>query len=663
MEKFTEASIWKKTDIINLPFLPFDKDKKVTSTMINESAKYIKKVKNINFREAKLEQNIKNERRFLFYQADTLIGLDISIIDVSSLTYLDEFFFLLKMYPMVMINSYIPEESMKKIALQSYCLEHYYILPIFGSVPFLDRALSGSYYHEDIIKLLSGEIKKISLEDFIKTSEEYSINEVKIRFPQFIIEDDEISFQPQVTWLGVVDEQIESLLSDLFNNNIEKFNFQQICEKYNIEKSKLELYVEKSMLFYKKNEEEIIFRLQRKNIYWGFICNLATQFEKEMIERDAICYDLKIDESIGTIRQIDEKIYHKLGNLFNKYDSYSFKIFSFIKRLLDTKKYSNILVIDNGNMDGIISMLKGIGMQDNMYEVLDYYSVAVKYPNADYEKLKKQSVIVITDVINSGRLIKSALDFLRQFDCKEICVFSFIISQDFNINSFMSKENIELSYLTEKELNKIDEILDKEYSNRYENDRDLNFRLLWGDVGKNIDIQEMKDPYFFHKNNEKLYKNYYNYNFDLKGDIDYNSYIYQKIKRLLKDRELVLIYKEYSNLKKIIRNILNNEMPCSNILLDEVDEININLAKVTEGYENKQVLFIVPIKLTKNIQKFVDANNITSPKFLDILGYETYFLDNDKVIYENDINKSCIFPSKLKRYMSSSDNPRIEYLK
>lgn len=50
MESFKSCSIWKKTEIIDLPFLPFEGDKQVTSKMINESAKYIKKVKNLNFR-------------------------------------------------------------------------------------------------------------------------------------------------------------------------------------------------------------------------------------------------------------------------------------------------------------------------------------------------------------------------------------------------------------------------------------------------------------------------------------------------------------------------------------------------------------------------------------------------------------------------------------
>lgn len=665
MESFKECSIWKKTEIIDLPFLPFEGDKQVTSKMINESAKYIKKVKNVNFREANPEINLKNQRKFFFYQADTLVGLDISLIDVSSKTYLDQFFFLLKMYPMVMINSYMPEESMKEIALHSYCLEHNYILPVFGPMPFWDKALSGSYYSEDIAKIFKGELEKIKIKDFVTVSDKITDEELKIRFPQFMIENEEISFHPQVTWLGVADKHIENLLDYLFNNNIEVFDLNVVCKDFSIEESKLTLYIDRSMLFYGKDRSKVIFRLQRKNIYWGFICNLAAQFEKEMIDRDAICYDLKIDESIGTIKAIDEKIYHKLGNLFNKYDSFSYKMFSNIKRLLDSREYSNILIVNNGNMKGIISMLQGIGMQDNLYEVLDYYSVAVKYPNVDYSKLKDQSVLVITDVINTGKLIKSTLDFLNNLNCNKIGIYSYIIGQDFEIKSIISDEKINISYLTEKELNKIDEILDEEYTSRFEMDRDVNFRLLWGDVGKDIRLKEVTDPYFNDISNEKHYRSYYSYEFDLQGDINSNSYIYQKIKRLLTDIDLVLIYKQYSNYHKIVDKIIKNEMDNSNIKVFEIEEPNINLLKVTEEFENGQALFIIPIKLTKNrnMRKFIDINRIANSKFLDIIECEIYSLDSDKVIDENDIEKRCIFQTKLRRYRASFDNPRLEELK
>ena len=101
MEQFSECSIWTKTEVIDLPFLPFDSEEDVQTKIINESVKYIRKVKNINFREVDLEKRDENERKFIFYQADTLIGLDISALDASAFSYLDQFSFLMKMYPLV----------------------------------------------------------------------------------------------------------------------------------------------------------------------------------------------------------------------------------------------------------------------------------------------------------------------------------------------------------------------------------------------------------------------------------------------------------------------------------------------------------------------------------------------------------------------------------
>lgn len=660
MEKFTEYSIWKKTDIIDLPFLPFDKEKNVTAKMINESAKYIRKIKNVNYRETDFEKKLVDERRFIFRHADTLIGLDVSTIDVSSLTYLDQFFFLLKMYPMVLINSFIPKESIKKIALHSYCLNLNYILPIFGPMPFLDKALSGAYYGEDIVKLFKGEVEKIDINNFKTPTTQHFLDELRIRFPQFEINDDYISFQPEIAWLGVSDKNIEDLLTYLFNNNIKNFNITDMCNKFNIDEARFELYIQKSMLFYKTNGEEVVFRLQRKNIYWGFICNLAEQFEKEMIDRDAIRYDVTIDESIGTIKKIDEKIYHKLGNLFNESDSFSNKLFSSIKRLLDTNKYSNVLIIDNGNINGIVSMLHGIGIQENLYEILDYYSVAVKYPNVDYIKLSGQSVLIIIDIINTGKLIKSTLSILKELNCKKIGIFSFIVNQNFDIESIALDNEIELSYLTEKELNTIDEILDAEYSSRFLNDWDLNFKLLWGDVGSDIELKKSQSPSFYHTNGTENFKDFNIYDFSLKVDtISFHSYIYQKLRRILLNKDIVFIYKDFSNFKKLIDRINENEFSLQ-IKVHSIDEKTINIAKIVEEYEGKKVLFLLPINLMKNINKFISINKFLTVEFLDLVKCEVYFFDNNEVIRKKDLNRSYIFQSKLKRYRALSNNPQME---
>lgn len=661
MSNFKECSIWEKTDIIDIPYLPFGGERKATSEMINELAKYVKEVKNLNFRETYIQQNIQNERRFFFQQADTLLGLDISVIDYVSQSYLDQFFFLLKMYPLVMVNSYMSRETIRTIALHSYCLEHYYILPVFGAIPFFDKASVQSYYPASIVDLFKGKRESIDLKKFECLSKDYTKERIKRRFPQFYIKNDKVFFQPEITWLGINCQEIEDLLSFLFNKNVERFNLKKVCEEFNIKEELLNLYIEKSMLFCRVDEEEIIFRLQRKNIYWGFICNLATQFEHELIERDAIKYDIKIEGDIGIIKQINEKIYHKMGNVFLKYDGFTNKMFSYIKRLLEQNIYSDILIVDNGNMSGIKSMIQGMGLHEHLYEVLDYYSVAVQYPNIDYKELEYKSVLVIVDVINTGKLLESTLDILKKINCSKIGVFSFIINYNYNLDIAFNEENIEIFYFTEKALDTIDNILDKEYSERFNTDEDLNFKLLWGDVGKNINLKENKTPYSLSKNKIN-YKEYFYYDFDLMRTIDIHSYIYQKVKHILKGRGLILIYEEYKEFKRLV-DLLNLNEYKSGMVVETIEKKDISLSKMEPKYENKDVLFIIPNNLIGNTTKYIENNRLGKVEFLNLVKYEVYFLDNDEVFSWENKNRKFIVLSKLKAYRGMLKNPQMDILR
>lgn len=661
MEKFSECKVWEKTDIIDLPYLPFDKEEEVKEKIINDSAKHIKKVKNVNFREIRSDESIQNERRFIFYHADTLIGLDISTLDASAFTYLDQFFFLMKMYPLVLINSYtVTRDSLKKIALHSYCSEHYYILPTFGPMPFLDKALSGDYYGEEIVKLFKGEVEKISISDF-----PVSIEELKIRFPQLKIENDEIFFEPQITWLGIIDNEIVNLLNYLFNKNIVKFNYKKECKNYSIDELKLLQYIEKSMLFYKMDDENVMFRMQRKNVYWNFICNLAAQFEREMIERDAICYDISIDEKIGTVRKIDEKIYHKLGNLFIKCDAFSYKMFSNIKRILDKSSFSEILVVDNGNMDSLISMLKRSGWWDHVYEVIDYYGVAVKFPTIDYKKLYDKEVLIIIDVINTGKLLKSVFDLLNKIKCKKIGVFSFIVNQDFSFKELLSTQTFEFYYMTEKKLNSIEKILDREYTKRFINDRDLNFKLLWGEVGKDIELKNHDKSIEVYLDEQINMLNFCAYKFSFNSEMDEHSYIYQKLKRLFREVKIICVLKTDSIEKNEIQKIVTKEY-ADKIKIVEIEEKDVVLSKVNSVYVDERVLFFMPnvfvISHKENMERYIKTNKIENAIFLDLVEFEVYSLDKYEVVNDN-MQYNYVFQSKLKRFSGIKNHPDFKFLK
>lgn len=669
MEQFSECSIWTKTEVIDLPFLPFDSEEDVQTKIINESVKYIRKVKNINFREVDLEKRDENERKFIFYQADTLIGLDISALDASAFSYLDQFSFLMKMYPLVLINSYIDgENSFKRIVLHSHCKERYYILPIFGSIPFLDKALSDAYYGDNIVSLLKGEKKEIDISDFLSLQKDNPVKEIKNRFPQFDIESSKVSFTPQIVWLGVSDNGIIRLLNDLFNNNKCEFDYEEECKQYDINKNELLQYIEKSMLFYKKDNNRVVFRLQRKSIYWGFICNLAAQFEREMIERDAIRYDIKLDQKIGTIQKMGERIYHKLGNLFAKFDAFSYKMFSNIKRILDSGRYTEVLVVDNGNMEGLFSMLKKSGCNDQVYEVLDYFGIAIKIPTIDYTNLKDKSVLVITDIINTGKLIKSVIEILNENKCEKIGIFSFIVNQEFVFKNEISNTNVEFFYLTEKKLNIVENILEREYTNRFLKDKDLSFKLLWGEVGRYIELKEESKPMEPYSDKQISMLDFCSYLFSIisrNESLDKHTYIYQKIKRLIKDKDIIFILNKTEMELKAFEYIVRKEYPDKSTVI-KFEEKKIFLGGNDPAYKDKNVLFFLPSGYVKayreQLDKFIKLNKIKRSDFLDLVHLETYSLDTND-ISEEDVDCSYIFQSRLKRFSGVKENPEFNYLK
>ncbi len=664
MDVFNKCSLWKKTEIIDLPFLPFVSQDEMISTMINESTKYIKYIKNGSFRFSKNNiLNLKNKKD-LFYKTDTLIGIDLSSLDIAGCSFLDQLYFVLLMYPMVFINSYV-NDALKGITLHSYCLSHHYILPAFAGMPFLDKATSKRYNTEILEELIKGKKKVIALEEM--GTEVYSPNleEVRNRFPQFNIDNEEkISFVPQIAWLGVTHNNIVDLLNYLFNENIVEFKVSEMIEKFRCPKNELLMYIDKSMLFYSEDMENVVFRLAREDVYWGFVCNSAAQFEQEMIERDAICYDLSVDQSLGEVKKISEKIYHKIGKMFIKEDWFAHKLFSSVRRVAEQEENPRIVIIDNGNMDGIINRLYAIGMKENVYRILDYYGVAVKYPNDNYNDLKNKKVLVVTDIINTGHLICSTVDLLEKIGCKEIIVFTFIINQELDFSTICKNKVKKFLFLTEKKLVDISNILDTEYSKRFSGDNNLNFELLWGEVGKNIKLSKNMNPQVIYADRSENQIEYFEYNFELEDKTEEHSYIYQKLKRILREVDLILVYGDYKKMVEYIKSLCDDENWDKNI--QTIKEKEIQLAETRNEYNEKSILLIFPTGLIVEnksaIERFKKANGVKNVKFLNLVNFEVHFLDKDEdsssVKENNDI--FFVFNSKLKKYVASANNPQIE---
>src|SRR5699024_440568 len=96
-------------------------------------------------------------------------------------------------------------------------------------------------------------------------------------------------------------------------------------------------------------------------------------------------------------------------------------------------------------------------------------------------------------------------------------------------------------FLTEKALVDISNILDTEYAKRFDIDNNLKFELLWGEVGKNILLSRNTNPQVTYAERSENQIEFFEYNFELKDKVDIHSYIYQKVRRLLKQIDLILV--------------------------------------------------------------------------------------------------------------------------
>jgi len=436
-----------------------------------------------------------------------------------------------------------------------------------------------------------------------------------------------------------------------------------MIEKFRCPKDELLLYIDESMLFYSEDKENVIFRLIREKAYWGFVCNTAAQFEQEMIERDAICYDLNIDQSLGTVKDISEKIYHKIGRMFIKEDWFAHKLFSSIRRVVEEEESPSIVIIDNGNMDGIIDRFSDIGMKDNVYRILDYYGVAVKFPNDNYDQLKNKRVLVVTDIINTGHLICSAVDMLEKIGCKDIVIFAFIINQCLDFSTICKNKVKKFFFLTEKELVNISNILETEYSKRFDIDNNLKFELLWGEVGKNVLLNKNTNPQTTYADRSENQIEYFEYNFELREKVDTHSYIYQKIRRILSQIDLILIYAQYSGMVSYIKEICSYEK-WSEKDTQTIEEGDIQLAKANDEYNGKEILLVFPVGfIVENkaaLERFKKVNEVKRIMILNLVNFEVYSLDKSALLDAEDPDILFVFNSKLKKYVASANNPQIE---
>lgn len=206
-------------------------------------------------------------------------------------------------------------------------------------------------------------------------------------------------------------------------------------------------------------------------------------------------------------------------------------------------------------------------------------------------------------------------------------------------------------------------ILDIEYSKRFDVDNNLKFELLWGEVGKNILLNRNTNPQVTYANRSENQIEYFEYNFELKDNVDTHSYIYQKLKRFLNSIDLVLVYTSYSGVVSYIKEICSNEK-WTNKHTQTIQEREIQLATISDDYKGKSILLIFPVGfIVENkeaLERFKKANEVKSFLYLNLVNFEVYSLDKDILFNDDDTDVLFIFNSKLKKYVASANNPQIE---
>ena len=211
-------------------------------------------------------------------------------------------------------------------------------------------------------------------------------------------------------------------------------------------------------------------------------------------------------------------------------------------------------------------------------------------------------------------------------------------------------------------MNSIDDILEREYTKRFDEDKDLNFKLLWGTIGKSFILEKDPKPLTRYVEDDDRYWDFCQYRFNLVQNVDSHSYIYQKLKRLIRNKNIVLVYREYNKLFELLQQISVNEYDLK-IELDHFEESN--MGKVIDKYANKKVIFIIPrrelLRIYSKIARFIKVNKIADAEFLNLVEYELYSLDKDLRVDKSDDKCRYIFHSRLNRYIGKADNPQFGY--
>ncbi len=252
------------------------------------------------------------------------------------------------------------------------------------------------------------------------------------------IEEEDAKYAPKIEWLGVDSVELKNLLTYLFNNNVETFKIDDTIKSFNIDEDLLKYYLRHSMLFGRHKEGWARFRFLKMHILPGIMKELVGRFETAIVERGAM--DMSHSDFASYPTGIIE--YHRIGKIFDLKDSYAISILSYIKEQIKQYTYTTIAVIDNGWEKALFDLIPIIFDNVRVIRIVNYYGEHLISP---FDSISKdEQVIVICDVVNTGKFIKHTLNILQQKTSIPITgVFSFLVNSDFRSKSLFDNKLID----------------------------------------------------------------------------------------------------------------------------------------------------------------------------------------------------------------------------
>ena len=480
---------------------------------------------------------------------------------------------------------------------------------------------------------------------------------------------------------------IESIRKILFitspavriNNKIPIFRYIKKEEDEDSKEKTRNINIDKTELIQLSKEPDYLYKLKYYDIYFG---------GKIIIDKDSI----NLTHIISNYEELKKTklITDRYSNLNFNINQKRAKLTSIMPLELMFDKY--MMLIFGPKFEMIASEIdKNLFSLYNKFQAYEY-----AYCDNDSQNNPKGNIV---------RTHKIQLDYLiTNYHLKIINKIRFMINKMINFRFESQSKNIELKEKEFEELkmlykNSTNDIL-REIKNLFEAEkvkyfRKENYRQLYNYIQKykreyinrknNLNInnlylnenddKDIESDIAEEKENEEIYMGYINEINEMKEEIKEDDFLQfheplklkgeffyddkKKRKIYIKEKKILDIYKEYSNLLKYMKNLAYSKeawliCPCNNYNCD-ICCINQNIPKIIKGYENKGVhiidcsmtYFLKPLKKSnkvidkEKIEQFKKKLRKNSIEYDDLLCCATgnsiigYIKSNQKYIYYN----------------------------